>query len=56
MSNNSRQDKIFNLLETEERMSVSDLAAFFHVTETTIRRDLNVMEANKQIVRRRNSK
>lgn len=53
MSNNSRQDKIFNLLETEERMSVSDLAAFFHVTETTIRRDLNMMEANKQIVRRR---
>lgn len=53
MSSNSRQDKIFNLLESVERMSVTDLADFFHVTETTIRRDLNAMEANNQIVRRR---
>lgn len=41
------------LLESHEQMSVEELAARFHVTETTIRRDLIVMEEKKQIVRKR---
>ena len=36
---NERQDKIFSMLESRGRMSVSDLAEYFQVTETTIRRD-----------------
>ena len=50
---NERQDKIFSMLESRGRMSVSDLAEYFQVTETTIRRDLITMEENHQIVRRR---
>ena len=50
---NERQDKIFSMLESRGKMSVSDLAEYFQVTETTIRRDLITMEENQQIVRRR---
>ena len=50
---NERQDKIFSMLESRGRVSVSDLAEYFQVTETTIRRDLITMEENHQIVRRR---
>lgn len=53
MSSNGRQDQIFALLEMYEKMSVPDLAEHFHVTETTIRRDLIAMEEKNQIVRKR---
>lgn len=53
MNSTERQDQIFTLLETYEKMSVADLAEHFNVTETTIRRDLVIMEEKNQIVRRR---
>lgn len=53
MDNMQRRDQIFLLLESHEQMSVEELAARFNVTETTIRRDLIVMEEKKQIVRKR---
>lgn len=53
MGNATRQDQIYALLEMYEKMSVSDLAEHFRVTETTIRRDLIAMEEKNQIVRKR---
>lgn len=53
MRNTNRQDHIFALLEQREKMSVSELAEIFQVTETTIRRDLISMESNQQIIRKR---
>ncbi len=53
MSNISRRDQIFNLLEIQEQMSVSELANYFNVTETTIRRDLIQMEIRGEIIRKR---
>lgn len=53
MDNEQRRDLIFNLLEDRGEMSVTELAQYFKVTETTIRRDLLRMEANQEIIRRR---
>ncbi|MDD3411377.1 MAG: DeoR/GlpR family DNA-binding transcription regulator [Eubacteriales bacterium] len=53
MVNSARQDQIFTLLENHEKMSVEELANHFHVTETTIRRDLISMEEKQQIIGKR---
>lgn len=53
MSNTIRQDQIFTLLENHEKLSVAELATHFQVTETTIRRDLILMEEKQQIIRKR---
>lgn len=53
MDNDKRRDLIFNLLEDRGEMSVAELAEYFKVTETTIRRDLSRMETNQEIIRRR---
>jgi len=43
-NNNLRQTQIMHLLETEERVSVTDLARQFAVSDMTVRRDLEVLE------------
>ena len=53
MSNASRRDQIYSLLEIHGQLSVSELAEKFNVTETTIRRDLIEMEAQGEILRKR---
>lgn len=44
MSSTYRIDKIYDLLLVRGKVSVQELAEMFHVTPTTIRRDLIVME------------
>lgn len=39
-----RKNEILNKLRTDQRVLVSELAAFYHVTEETIRRDLDKLE------------
>lgn len=52
MSSSSwRQTQVLELLETEERVSVADLARQFGVSEMTVRRDLEVLEQNGAINR-----
>jgi len=48
---NQRQAKMLDLLETEERISVVDLARLFGVSDMTIRRDLEGLEQNGAISR-----
>jgi len=52
MSNsNSRQSQVLQFLETEERVSVTDLARQFGVSDMTIRRDLEALEQTGAINR-----
>jgi len=52
MSNsNWRQTQVLQLLEIEERVSVSDLARQFNVSDMTIRRDLESLEQSGAINR-----
>ena len=51
MSTSYRIEKIYDLLLVRGKISVNDLAEMFHVTPTTIRRDLIVME-EKGLARR----
>lgn len=51
--NDNRIEQIYKLLQTHEQVSVSHLATLLHVTETTIRRDLLVMEEKGLVQRRR---
>lgn len=44
MSNSYRIEKIYDLLLVRKKVSVNELAEMFHVTPTTIRRDLIAME------------
>ena len=39
-----RKNEILDKLRAEQRVLVSDLAAYYHVTEETIRRDLDKLE------------
>lgn len=48
-----RRDQIYNLLEINGELSVSELAKRFQVTETTIRRDLIKLEEQGEILRKR---
>ncbi len=48
---NQRQAKMLDLLETEERVAVADLARMFSVSDMTIRRDLEGLEQNGAINR-----
>lgn len=52
MSSN-RVEHIYRLLQSREQMSVPELAKLMQVTETTIRRDLLLMEEKGLIQRRR---
>jgi len=52
MSNNSRrQTQVLQLLETEERVFVADLARQFGVSDMTVRRDLEALEKSGAINR-----
>ncbi len=53
MPNSYRINQIYSLLITNKKMSVDDLAEKFHVTPTTIRRDLLVLEEKGLIERTR---
>lgn len=46
-----RQEKILDILKTQVSIKVCDLATLFDVSETTIRRDLQVMENNNLLAR-----
>jgi len=48
---NHRQTEIVNMLQGGQRISVRELAARFAVSEMTIRRDLNALEAERLLVR-----
>lgn len=48
---NSRQNKIFDLLQQEGKISVSTLAKTLFVSEMTVRRDLKLMEKNGLLIR-----
>ena len=39
-----RKNEILDKLRAEQRVLVSDLAEYYHVTEETIRRDLDKLE------------
>ena len=47
-----RKNEILDKLRAEQRVLVSDLAEYYHVTEETIRRDLDKLEKEGYIVRR----
>lgn len=51
MTMNTRQTAILDLLRNEQRLSVRELAKRFTVTEMTIRRDLDALEAQGFLVR-----
>jgi len=51
MELNHRQAEILSMLQGGQRIGVRDLAARFAVSEMTIRRDLNAMEAQGLLVR-----
>ena len=53
MGNSYRIDRIYNLLLQRNSATVKELAQYFHVTPTTIRRDLLELEDRKLIFRRR---
>lgn len=55
MSNSYRLDHIYNILLQQKEASVEELAEIFHVTPTTIRRDLLELEERKLIYRTRGS-
>jgi len=55
MSNAYRLDQIYNILLKKKSATVEDLANSFHVTPTTIRRDLLELEERKLIYRTRGS-
>ena len=46
MGNSYRIDRIYNLLLQRNSATVEELAQYFHVTPTTIRRDLLELEEN----------
>jgi len=41
---NTRQEKILELLERNDRLSVNEIKNIFNVSEMTVRRDLNILE------------
>ena len=55
MGNSYRIDRIYNLLLQRNSATVEELAQYFHVTPTTIRRDLLELEDRKLIFRNRGS-
>jgi len=55
MSNSYRLDRIYNMLLQKKSVSVEELSDCFHVTPTTIRRDLLELEERKLIYRTRGS-
>ena len=55
MGNSYRIDRIYNLLLQRNSATVNELAQYFHVTPTTIRRDLLELEDRKLIFRNRGS-
>lgn len=46
-----RKNKILQLLETNDRVQVTDLVNLFHVSGSTVRSDLRELEKNNQLVR-----
>ncbi len=55
MSNTYRIDQIYNLLLQKNSITVDELSESFHVTPTTIRRDLLELESRNLIYRSRGS-
>lgn len=55
MGNSYRLDQIYSILLRDKQATVEKLAENFHVTATTIRRDLLVLEEQKLIYRTRGS-
>ena len=51
MTNQNRHDQILQLLEQKGELQVSELAALFHVTPITIRRDLDYLESEGKLIR-----
>lgn len=51
MAQEGRLDKIWNLIQAEQRVSVSELSKQFGVTEETIRRDLEKLEKKGIVIR-----
>ena len=53
MANSYRLDQIYNMLLQEKTVTVEELSNYFHVTPTTVRRDLLELEDRKLIYRTR---
>lgn len=51
MAQKGRLDNIWNMIQTERRVSVSELSKQFGVTEETIRRDLEKLEKKGMVIR-----
>lgn len=51
MAQKGRLDNIWNLIQIEQRVSVSELSKLFGVTEETIRRDLEKLEKKGVVIR-----
>ena len=47
----NRQSEILNLLKSYDRLTVSEIAAFFKISEPTVRRDLAYLEKNDLLKR-----
>ena len=51
MFSDERKSAILNLIAKHQRVTVSDVAASLHVSETTVRRDLQILEEQNLLKR-----